>query len=79
MAGLRGLQGVVRKIGRQDVLQLNIWDITHMNKIVPSFLFNMQESSFSKDLATYAEEGLKELVKYAGLAHIDSVIEPVLQ
>ena len=42
MAGLRGLRGVIKKIGHQDVLQLNIWDISHMNKIVPPFLFNMQ-------------------------------------
>ena len=44
MAGLCGLRGVIKKIGHQDVLQLNIWDIDHMNKIVPPFLFNMQDS-----------------------------------
>lgn len=31
------------------------------------------------ELAEYAEEGLKELIPCAGLAHIDSVIKPVLQ
>ena len=31
------------------------------------------------NLVQYAEEGLKELILCAGLAHIDSVIEPVLQ
>ncbi len=46
MAGLRGLRGVVKKIGHQDGLQLNIWDIDHINKIVPPFLFNMQDSRF---------------------------------
>lgn len=30
-------------------------------------------------LASYAEEGLKELVVCAGLANIDSVITPVLE
>lgn len=44
MAGLCGLRGVIKKIGHQDVLPLNIWDIDHMNKIVPPFLFNMQDS-----------------------------------
>ena len=44
MAGLHALRGVVKKIGHQEGLQLNIWDIDHMNKIVPPFLFNMQEA-----------------------------------
>ena len=42
MAGLKGLRGVIKKIGREEGLQLNIWDIDHMNKIVPAFIFNMQ-------------------------------------
>lgn len=44
LAGLCGLRGVIKKIGHQDLLQLNIWDIDHMNKIVPPFLFNMEDS-----------------------------------
>ncbi|XP_064486988.1 protein EFR3 homolog B-like isoform X2 [Ornithodoros turicata] len=47
LAGLRGLQGVVRKTVSDD-LQVNIWDETHMEKIVPSLLFNMQDGSDSK-------------------------------
>ena len=43
LAGLKGLRGVIKKTGREEGLQLNIWDINHMNKIVPPFLFNMQE------------------------------------
>ena len=43
LAGLKGLRGVIIKIGHQDSVQLNIWDIDHMNKIVPPFLFNMQQ------------------------------------
>jgi hypothetical protein len=42
LAGLQGLQGLVRKTVSDD-LQVNIWDRTHMDKIVPSLLFNMQE------------------------------------
>ena len=41
-AGLRGLQGVVRKTVSDD-LQVNIWEPVHMDKIVPSLLYNMQE------------------------------------
>ncbi|KAL1420700.1 hypothetical protein MTO96_004442 [Rhipicephalus appendiculatus] len=44
LAGLRGLQGVVRKTVSDD-LQVNIWDETHMEKIVPSLLFNMQDAN----------------------------------
>ena len=40
-AGVRGLQGVVRKTVSDD-LQVNIWEKTHMDKIVPSLLYNMQ-------------------------------------
>ncbi len=43
VAGLRGLQGVVRKTVSDD-LQTNIWEHTHMDKIVPSLLFNMQDT-----------------------------------
>lgn len=41
MAGIKGLQGVVRKTVK-DELQANIWDPQHMDKIVPSLLFNLQ-------------------------------------
>lgn len=41
MAGLNGLKGVIKKTVSDD-LQANIWDETHMEKIVPSLLYNMQ-------------------------------------
>jgi F0F1-type ATP synthase epsilon subunit len=44
IAGLKGLKGVIRKTVSDD-LQVDIWDDNHMNKIVPSLLFNMQESN----------------------------------
>ncbi|XP_042203291.1 protein EFR3 homolog cmp44E-like isoform X2 [Homarus americanus] len=40
-AGIKGLQGVVRKTD-WDNLGENIWLPTHMEKIVPSLLYNMQ-------------------------------------
>lgn len=39
-AGLRGLQGIVRKTITDD-LQVNIWENVHMDKIIPSILYNM--------------------------------------
>lgn len=42
IAGLNGLKGVIRKTVSDD-LQAIIWDETHMDKIVPSLLYNMQE------------------------------------
>ena len=42
-AGLRGLQGVVRKTVADD-LQVDIWEPVHMDKIVPSLLYNMGNS-----------------------------------
>ena len=43
VSGLRGLQGVVRKTVSDD-LQVNIWEKTHMDKIVPSLLYNMHDA-----------------------------------
>ncbi|CAM9564689.1 unnamed protein product [Lampetra fluviatilis] len=43
MAGIRGLQGVVRKTVK-DELQADIWEPQHMDKIVPSLLYNMQHA-----------------------------------
>ncbi|KFD57536.1 hypothetical protein M514_01639 [Trichuris suis] len=42
-AGIKGLRGVVRKTASDD-LQANIWEKQHMDKIVPSLLFNMHDS-----------------------------------
>ncbi|CAG0901189.1 unnamed protein product [Darwinula stevensoni] len=44
MAGLKGLQGVVRKTVSDELVE-SIWEPDHMNKIVPSLLFNMSEGS----------------------------------
>ncbi|XP_077991157.1 protein EFR3 homolog B-like isoform X1 [Glandiceps talaboti] len=46
LSGLRGLQGVVRKTVTDD-LQVNIWEQQHMDKIVPSLLFNMHDGPSS--------------------------------
>lgn len=42
MAGIKGLQGVVRKTVN-DELQAIIWEPQHMDKLIPSMLFNMQD------------------------------------
>lgn len=41
IAGIKGLQAVVRKTVSDDLVE-NIWEPVHMDKIVPSLLFNMQ-------------------------------------
>lgn len=52
MAGIRGLQGVVRKTVN-DELQANIWDPQHMDKIVPSLLFNLQQEEAAERCLAY--------------------------
>lgn len=42
VAGIKGLQGVVRKTVN-DELQAIIWEPQHMDKLIPSMLFNMQD------------------------------------
>lgn len=41
VAGIKGLQAVVRKTVSDELVE-NIWEPIHMDKIVPSLLFNMQ-------------------------------------
>uniref|UniRef100_A0A8D8WYC0 Protein EFR3 homolog cmp44E n=1 Tax=Cacopsylla melanoneura TaxID=428564 RepID=A0A8D8WYC0_9HEMI len=57
LAGIRGIQGVIRKTVSDDLVE-NIWHSTHMEKIIPSLLFNMQESGHyqSPDLEPDVEE-----------------------
>ncbi|XP_038653273.1 protein EFR3 homolog B [Scyliorhinus canicula] len=50
MAGIKGLQGVVRKTVN-DELQANIWEPQHMDKIVPSLLFNLQQAEEAESIA----------------------------
>lgn len=91
MAGIRGLQGVIRKTVSDDLVE-NIWEKQHMEKIVPSLLFNMQngESDIEGQRSTtedatpasppvLAESVLRELVSRASFTHIKSVLRPLLQ
>ncbi|XP_069831862.1 protein EFR3 homolog B isoform X2 [Dendropsophus ebraccatus] len=92
MAGIKGLQGVVRKTVN-DELQANIWDPQHMDKIVPSLLYNLQnveetESRSPSPLqngdkekenpAELAERCLRELLGRAAYGNIKNAIKPVL-
>ncbi|XP_044519700.1 protein EFR3 homolog B isoform X3 [Gracilinanus agilis] len=92
MSGIKGLQGVVRKTVN-DELQANIWDPQHMDKIVPSLLFNLQhvEESESRSPsplqatekekespAELAERCLRELLGRAAYGNIKNAIKPVL-
>ncbi|OCT79131.1 hypothetical protein XELAEV_18030229mg [Xenopus laevis] len=92
MAGIKGLQGVVRKTVN-DELQANIWETQHMDKIVPSLLYNLQqveetESRSPSPLQTsekekenpaeLAERCLRELLGRAAYGNIKNAIKPLL-
>ncbi|XP_039448303.1 protein EFR3 homolog cmp44E isoform X1 [Culex pipiens pallens] len=86
MAGIKGLQGVIRKTVSDDLVE-NIWEKQHMEKIVPSLLFNMQSVSGSKSVdqeatpstpPVLAEAVLRELVSRASFGHIRAVLKPLL-
>ncbi|KAK2510859.1 hypothetical protein Q9233_017377 [Columba guinea] len=92
MSGIKGLQGVVRKTVN-DELQANIWDPQHMDKIVPSLLFNLQHveetesrspsplqaAEKEKESPTeLAERCLRELLGRAAYGNIKNAIKPVL-
>ncbi|NWV51249.1 EFR3B protein, partial [Daphoenositta chrysoptera] len=92
MSGIKGLQGVVRKTVN-DELQANIWDPQHMDKIVPSLLFNLQQAENAESRspsplqaaekeqelpAELAERCLRELLGRAAFGNIKNAIKPVL-
>ncbi|XP_034476226.1 protein EFR3 homolog cmp44E isoform X2 [Drosophila innubila] len=84
LAGIKGLQGVIRKTVSDDLVE-NIWEAQHMEKIVPSLLFNMQsgdltpvEDATNVTPPVLAEEVLRELVGRASFGHIRSVLKPLL-
>uniref|UniRef100_A0A8C6KRU0 EFR3 homolog Bb (S. cerevisiae) n=1 Tax=Nothobranchius furzeri TaxID=105023 RepID=A0A8C6KRU0_NOTFU len=89
MAGIKGLQGVVRKTVN-DELQANIWDPQHMDKIVPSLLFNLQSGDSRSPSPLQASEKEKEspveltercfreLLGRAAYGNIKNAVTPVL-
>uniref|UniRef100_A0A674B412 EFR3 homolog B n=1 Tax=Salmo trutta TaxID=8032 RepID=A0A674B412_SALTR len=81
MAGINGLQGVVRKTVNDD-LQSNIWDPQHMDKIVPSLLFNLQsgeeERGEKESPAELTERCFRELLGRAAYGNIKNAVTPVL-
>lgn len=83
LAGIKGLQGVIRKTVSDDLVE-NIWERQHMEKIVPSLLFNMQtdreEVNEEQPLTPplLAESVLRELVSRASFGHIKDVLKPLL-
>lgn len=48
LAGIKGLQGVIRKTVSDDLVE-NIWEPVHMDKIIPSLLYNMQNPRYKGD------------------------------
>uniref|UniRef100_A0A669BRF5 Protein EFR3 homolog A n=1 Tax=Oreochromis niloticus TaxID=8128 RepID=A0A669BRF5_ORENI len=92
VAGIKGLQGVVRKTVN-DELQAIIWEPQHMDKLIPSMLFNMQDS---EDLDRYgtrqschaldgeenpsalAENCFRELLGRAAYGNMNNAVRPVL-
>uniref|UniRef100_A0A3B5L166 EFR3 homolog B n=1 Tax=Xiphophorus couchianus TaxID=32473 RepID=A0A3B5L166_9TELE len=92
MAGIKGLQGVVRKTVN-DELQANIWDPQHMDKIVPSLLFNLQSGERTESRSPsplqasekekespveLTERCFRELLGRAAYGNIKNAVSPVL-
>uniref|UniRef100_A0A9J2P232 Uncharacterized protein n=1 Tax=Ascaris lumbricoides TaxID=6252 RepID=A0A9J2P232_ASCLU len=63
-AGLRGLRGVLWK-SATDPLQASIWEKQHMDKIVPSILFNLQDDANIDFLDSLESEDTAETVMNA--------------
>uniref|UniRef100_A0A8C9WFQ7 Protein EFR3 homolog A n=1 Tax=Scleropages formosus TaxID=113540 RepID=A0A8C9WFQ7_SCLFO len=87
VAGIKGLQGVVRKTVN-DELQAIIWEPQHMNKLIPSMLFNMQEADDfdsspsgterDENPAALAESCFRELLGRAAYGNMNNALRPVL-
>ncbi|KAH0617354.1 hypothetical protein JD844_015412 [Phrynosoma platyrhinos] len=92
IAGIRGIQGVVRKTVN-DELQATIWEPQHMDKIVPSLLFNMQKiedvdsrigppssptgGDKEENPAVLAENCFRELLGRATYGNMNNAVRPV--
>lgn len=94
VAGIKGLQGVVRKTVN-DELQAIIWEPQHMDKLIPSMLFNMQDSEdldrlghpsspsaagqeSEENPAALAESCFRELLGRAAYGNMNNAVRPVL-
>uniref|UniRef100_A0A672GKR8 Protein EFR3 homolog A n=1 Tax=Salarias fasciatus TaxID=181472 RepID=A0A672GKR8_SALFA len=89
VAGIKGLQGVVRKTVN-DELQAIIWEPQHMDKLIPSMLFNMQDSDDTdstpsgggqdgeENPAALAESCFRELLGRAAYGNMNNAVRPVL-
>uniref|UniRef100_A0A665UNX1 EFR3 homolog A (S. cerevisiae) n=1 Tax=Echeneis naucrates TaxID=173247 RepID=A0A665UNX1_ECHNA len=89
MAGIKGLQGVVRKTVN-DELQAIIWEPQHMDKLIPSMLFNMQDSEDldstpsgagpegEENPAALAESCFRELLGRAAYGNMNNAVRPIL-
>lgn len=77
-------QGVIRKTVSDDLVE-NIWEKQHMEKIVPSLLYNMQTTTqehgeeHQSTPPLLAEAVLRELVSRASFGHIKAVLKPLLK
>ncbi|XP_072855721.2 protein EFR3 homolog A isoform X1 [Pogona vitticeps] len=92
IAGIRGIQGVVRKTVN-DELRATIWEPQHMDKIVPSLLFNMQKledvdsriglpssptgGDKEENPAVLAENCFRELLGRATYGNMNHAVRPV--
>uniref|UniRef100_A0A670ZE32 Protein EFR3 homolog A n=1 Tax=Pseudonaja textilis TaxID=8673 RepID=A0A670ZE32_PSETE len=91
IAGIRGIQGVVRKTVN-DELRATIWEPQHMDKIVPSLLFNMQKTEDlegrigppaspsgekEENPAVLAENCFRELLARATYGNMSNAVRPV--
>ncbi|XP_039609918.1 protein EFR3 homolog A [Polypterus senegalus] len=88
VAGIKGLQGVVRKTVN-DELQAIIWEPQHMDKLIPSMLFNMQSAEDTdrtgppttpsdENPAVLAENCFRELLGRAAYGNMNNAVRPVL-
>uniref|UniRef100_A0A3B3WQD1 Protein EFR3 homolog A n=1 Tax=Poecilia mexicana TaxID=48701 RepID=A0A3B3WQD1_9TELE len=94
VAGIKGLQGVVRKTVN-DELQAIIWEPQHMDKLIPSMLFNMQDADDldraghpstpsgsgqdgEENPAALAENCFRELLGRAAYGNMKNAVRPVL-
>jgi len=72
VSGLQGIGGVVRKIESEDLAE-NIWSPIHMDKIIPSLLYNIQIGDYkvgggrsqTPDLANLSEHDTKSALQIA--------------
>ena len=66
------LSGLIEKVQRDRLAQVNIWDEVHLNLLVPSFLYHIKEEGGSTEYMT-------DFVRAAGITQLTPLMAAIFE